>query len=201
MALIGRVPASPPILRAGVIGEARRRHRRRQLLQVTASLVVVATVLLVQTHGRGPADRPGGPATGGDLASLPAFKPAGAVLSQQPYLGVSCPAPNSIACDRVGLAVNLRRRAVSVSATIDGWPVRLDHRGDLPASPGRKRTEFDGFLQPAGIVRHLHVTPDGPAQWYGDSAPAPIVIRLRIDYGGRNEVVTHTTIPLSTGWG
>ena len=131
------------------------------------------------------------------------FVAATRLLSATPYLGVTCPPiGNSIACDRVGLAINLRRPAVAVTATVAGWFLPLTSRGDIPAVRGRPRTEFDGLLQPAGIVHHLHVVPDaGPNLWYGSTPQPHVQIRLLINYGHGKLVTTHTTIALSTGWG
>jgi hypothetical protein len=41
------------------------------------------------------------------------------LFSQPPYVGVACPTANSIACDRVGLAIWLRRPAARVNAVRD----------------------------------------------------------------------------------
>src|SRR5438270_737090 len=48
------------------------------------------------------------------------------VFSKDPYMGVACHVANSIACDRVGLAVWLRRPAIAVSASIAGAILKLD---------------------------------------------------------------------------
>ena len=130
------------------------------------------------------------------------------VLARDPYLGVSCGIPNSIACDRVGLSVWLRRPAVAVRATIAGAPVKLDDRQwSGPRRHGR-RTLFAGFLQPAGIISRLHVTPDpgSPTTWEANTAvpavlPPPEIVRLRIDYGRGRVVVTQTGVELHAGWG
>jgi hypothetical protein len=52
-------------------------------------------------------------------------------------------------------------------------------------------------------VNHLHVTPDGPGQWYGDvrNWPPPALVGLRIDYGHGKRVITRLKVELSTGWG
>jgi hypothetical protein len=130
-------------------------------------------------------------------------------------MGVACPKANAIGCDRVGLAVWLRRPAVSVSATIAGWPLKLDWAGDRPSRYLRHepRRAFDGFLQPAGLAAHLHVRPDatsgldGPfcgcaegRVWLGDDPPTPLV-RLTIRYPDASTVVTQRRVTLSAGWG
>ncbi len=81
------------------------------------------------------------------------------LLAQRPYLGVACRVPNSIRCDRVGLAVWLRRGSAPVRAAVAGRRLRL-----RPASGRRFQI---GYLRRAGLA-------DGPlrlpcparARWY-----------------------------------
>jgi len=203
-AIFDSVSAPIGLFRTGVIGQARQRQRRRRRRLAAAAILTAAIVVAANLAATG-ARRPGGPTVTSTLGRVAAFVPATRVLSQTPYLGVNCPVANSIACDRVGLAVNLRRPAVAVTATVAGWILPLTKRGDLPAVRGRPRTEFDGFLHPAGIAHHLHVIPDGgpssPNSWYGNTPQPQIDIRLLINYGQGNLVTTQTTVDLSTGWG
>jgi hypothetical protein len=133
-------------------------------------------------------------------AAVPALSPA-SVLAHDPYLGVACGVPNWIGCDRIGLAVWLRRRAISVRATVAGQGLRLDDRTwSGPARRGH-RTMFAGFLQPAGLIERLHVRPDdGASRWLGSDAPQPIV-RLWIDYGAGRRAETQLRVGLNAGWG
>lgn len=130
-----------------------------------------------------------------------ATKAPSAVFSQDPYMGVACHVPNSVACDRVGLAVWLRRPAIAVSATIAGAPLKLnDPQWSSPIRDGR-RTMFAGFLQPAGLTTRLHVIPESKTPvWLGNNAPTPLV-RFRIDYGHGQIVATQANVWLSAGWG
>jgi hypothetical protein len=139
------------------------------------------------------------------------------VLSQGPYMGVDCPQPNAISCDRVGLAIRLRQPAVSVAATIAGQSLKLDWFGEEPRFTSKTpRTEFDGYLQPAGLTTRLHVKPTegtsldpvcgcriGPI-WISsgrdESHPEPLV-RLEIQYPNRTRVLTQLHVHLSDGWG
>ena len=125
----------------------------------------------------------------------------GAVLAGSPFMGVACHVPNAIACDRVGLAVWLRRPAIAVSATIDGRPLRLDDAAwSGPMKRGR-RSMFAGFLRPVGLVSMLHLaTAAGPVRWLGNNAPSPQVT-LRIDDGNGRVTVTRLDVYLSAGWG
>lgn len=134
-------------------------------------------------------------------------------------MGVSCPVANSIACDRVGLAVWLKHPALSITATIAGAHLILDYRGDLRYPGDKLRTAFDGFLQPAGIVSRLHVKPvEGNVvytthghvhvavrhqMWFGDvrDYPQPVPVRLTIHEPGGRTVDTRTNVELAAGWG
>jgi hypothetical protein len=150
-----------------------------------AILVLVAaaalTVLIAwSTHGTGSRER---------------------VFVQDPYMGVSCHVPNSVACDRVGLSVWLARPA-SVTATIAGTPLRLnDPRWSHVARQGGKLLYmYAGFIRPAGITSRLHVTPTGQAQWLGAHSPRPLV-HFRIEYGDGDVVTTQERVVLHPGWG
>ena len=120
------------------------------------------------------------------------------ILRRAPYTGVACPRANSIACDRVGLAVWLGEPAAVVSARLDGSPVVLGaaHLGGRPA------TDWIGYLRPAGLLDGaLRITPDrGRTHWEGAH---PKRVRLVIDVLRRDgsAVRTQTTVPLSPGWG
>jgi hypothetical protein len=194
----------PPVeaLDAGVIEEARARQRRHRI--VAAVLVVALAALGVGAYfgadGRSPAGSSGSrsPAHSGPSATAAAT----VVFARDPDMGVACHIPSWIGCDRVGLAVWLRRPAVAVSATIAGSPLKLnDPAWSGPLRNGR-RTMFAGFLQPAGIIFRLHVKPDdaGVQSWLGSNQPTPTVW-FRIDYGHRNVVVTHEDVGLRAGWG
>jgi hypothetical protein len=185
---------------AGVIEAARRHQRRRRLVGGVALAAGVGIAV-----GTGPLF--GGASA--PRATLPVHASAvnvtpAAVLAGSPYMGVACQQPNSTVCDRVGLAVWLRRPAVAVEATIAGRPLKLDNPL-WSAKPHRgRRTMFAGFVQPAGLVDDLHITPDpGPLRWWAPSngnAPSPRV-SLRIDYGSGRTLVTQLNVYLSAGWG
>jgi hypothetical protein len=182
---------------AGVIEDARRRHRRHRL--VGAVIAIAALLAAVAAYfGAGGVSSPGPRTANGGALTTAA---AAAVFSQDPDLGVACHVPNWIGCDRVGLAVWLRRPAISVRATIAGAPLKLDnHRWSGPLHNGR-RTMFAGFLQPAGLTHRLHVRPEpGTETWLGSGQPTPTV-QFRIDYGYGRIVLTHENVGLAAGWG
>ena len=141
-----------------------------------------------------------------DSVAIP--HPQSDVLARDPYMGVSCGIPNSIACDRVGLSVSLRQPAVAVTATIAGAPVRLDDRQWSGPRRSGLRTLFAGFLQPAGIISRMRVRPDpgSPTTWEANRAvpavlPPPANVRLRIDYGHGRVVVMQTRVETARGLG
>ena len=68
-------------------------------------------------------------------------------FAQDPSMGVACHVPNWIGCDRVGLAVWLRRPAIAVSATI-------------PARPSNSTIRLGAALRATG---------DGPCLWGSSS--------------------------------
>jgi hypothetical protein len=117
-------------------------------------------------------------------------------LVQRTYMGVSCPRPNSIACDRVGLAVWLREEASAVVAEIDGRRFRLDDP-EWASWPNA----FAGFLQPAGLrggELRVPVAP-GRSRWLGYGH---VSARVRLRVTGRGRVrVTELDVPLHAGWG
>jgi hypothetical protein len=134
-------------------------------------------------------------------AAAPAVRPR-TLLARTPSLGVACRVANSIACDRVGLAVWLRRPARAVTATVAGRRVQLDDRAwSGPARRGLRRM-FAGFLHPAGLRDGpLRVVPDGGRdRWTGrHPVRATVVVWVR-DARGRI-ARTRVCVELRAGWG
>jgi hypothetical protein len=197
---------------APIIEEAwQHRRRRHRALGATVLATITAALIVIATVGHG--------LPSGSSAPAPTVVTASAVLSEPPIMGVRCPGAlaNSIACDRVGLAVWLKRPAVSVTATIAGAPLVLNHRDEFLYPGHPPHTSFDGFLQPAGIESRLHVhvlpadgteakrlrhegIPVGRQTWLGQgSAGAPV--RLTIHEPGGRTVITHIYVALRDGWG
>jgi len=136
-------------------------------------------------------------------APAPAATAPAHVLARVPYLGVACPVPNSIACDRVGLAVWLTRPARTVSATIGGRRFTLDDpRWSGPARHGLRRT-LAGSPRPAGLTRAgpLRVIPDGPHGRWAGGHPVSAFVELAVDYGHGMQVAVRVRLPLHAGWG
>jgi hypothetical protein len=134
----------------------------------------------------------------GDASSRRSLSRPAALLTRSPYMGVACGRANSIACDRVGLAVWLKRPAILVTATIDRR-VLLLHAGGFG---GRGPSYWEGYLQPAGLLAGpLAVTPDrGRFYWRGGHPQdARVVLAVR----GRDDVTKRTSLRLGlhAGWG
>jgi hypothetical protein len=194
-------PTSTTGLDQGVIEEARRRqHRRRTSGTIGAVLAAaVGAVLLTQRAAHTP--RPSPPPATHSAHHIPIARSA-AVLAREPGMGVACQVPNSIACDRVGLAVWLRRPAIAVSATIAGSALNLNDPAWSGSLRNGRRTMFAGFLQPAGLLDGaLKVRPDrGRYYWIG-SHEVGARVSIVVDYGGGLEVETTTMVGLHAGWG
>lgn len=182
---------------APLIGEARERQRRRRL--TIAWGVVAAALLVIAVSTTAPR-----PSVQGRFHSPPALVPASAVFTRAPYMGVRCPAANSISCDRVGLAVWLRNPAVRVTATIAGQPLVLEWFGDRRrVGPLPPRSELDGYLMPAHITTRLGVRPNSLGLWFGDATapwPSPLV-KFWLTYRNGQHITTELHVALSTGWG
>jgi hypothetical protein len=190
--------------------EHRRRRCRSLAITALAAGVIAALILAIVSRGAGSTAGTGAPSP-----SALVVRPS-AVLSKSPYMGVSCPVANSIACDRVGLAVWLKRPAVSVTATIAGARLSLDNPDHLVSASAPSGHAFDGYLWPAGIVSRLHVRPDngnvisashGGTQvtvthrmWFGEGDPSAVV-RLAIQHRGGQTIITQLRVPLAAGWG
>src|ERR1700675_4042654 len=79
------------------------------------------------------------------------------VLPRQPYVGAACSTANSIACDRVGVAVWLSKPAARLTATVAGQPIVMPAATPpctTRQTPRKIRcgTDFVGYLHPAGLL-------------------------------------------------
>jgi hypothetical protein len=88
-----------------------------------------------------------------------------------PFLGVTCRSPNSIACDRVGVGVNIDAAAL-VMVEVAGRFVTLSPPTDAPNDH-----LWLGYLYGAGL-RHgpldVHISPHA-TRWFGTPAVQPPV--------------------------
>jgi hypothetical protein len=160
-----------------------------------AALIALTTIaaLLAVGCGAQPAGEPPARATAPRSSAAP--ERASRLLPRAPYVGVSCRRANSIACDRVGVAVWLKRPAVGVMATIAGQTLRL-------RPPRSREGWWEGFLQPAGMIDGaLRVTPDrGRFYWQG-THPRDVHLGIAVTRASAGTHRTSVTVPLSAGWG
>jgi hypothetical protein len=189
-------PLSPAELEAEALFEEARRRRRRRAAALGGAVLAIAVAgvaVLSSPRGRTPA-RDGGPV---------AVAPGQVLAKGGASMGVACPRPNSIACDRVGIAVETRRPARAVQATVAGRAVRLDDPEWSGRSRHGLRRWFAGFLQPAGLLGHGPLAvqvEDGRYYWTGVH-PAHATVRLVITYADGSQKATALRVSLSPGWG
>jgi hypothetical protein len=128
----------------------------------------------------------------------------GPTLVEDVYLGLSCPTPNSIECDRVTIAIQILGSARDMSVSVAGQPIEMSP----PQEEGP--SWWEGSLQPAGLV-------DGPLsgqaargdfRWAGEpSLAAPVEIEIkapsRDSIIGEADIssVTYENVVLHAGFG
>ncbi len=208
----GGADGAARVLNAGVVEAARRRQRRRRLRLSAALVLAIAVGAAARESLRGAGLPTKAIGSSAARPRVPFAAPA-TVLSQTPYMGVHCPQPDAITCDRVGLAIWLKRPAISVDATIAGQPLKLDWFGEQPRfASTQPRTEFAGYLRPAGLTTRFHVKPTAAAsvdprcgcrvgpEWNGGDPPSPLV-ELQIQYPDHTRVLTHLHVFLAHAWG
>jgi len=168
---------------------------------VSAAMKILAAVALVVVVAGCGGD--GEEAT--STAEAPVRVRANDLLKRSPYMGVSCPTANAVACDRVGLHIALLEPATRVTAEIAGRPLALDDpewSGRLRGGEGRA---FAGFLQPAGLREPgplQVVSPDpGKDHWIG-RGPVHAPVTLRVERkDGSQETTRLERVWLAPGWG
>ena len=186
-----------------LIREARQHRRRRWMwtavMSVAALAVVAGLAVALGLSVSGGRTTPT-PSSGAPWLLGPGrIEPSGSVFLRSPYMGISCSLPNSVACDRVGLAVWLRQPAV-VTATVDGLALRLDDQTSSGVHPTGRHPTFiyTGFLQPADMTTRMHVPTS--SMLFVKPLPSPSVW-FRIDFGHGKVVLTHKDVQLEPGWG
>jgi hypothetical protein len=114
-------------------------------------------------------------------------------------VALSCPKPNSIACDRLAIGVLTRRPELSVTATIGARSVVLDdRRWSGPRRHGLRRG-FVGFLQPAGVRGRVWAALGG--DYYTGEHAVAVRLRLTIARPDGSRIATSLRLDLSPGWG
>jgi hypothetical protein len=127
-------------------------------------------------------------------------------LEYGPFLGISCPRPSRIACDRIGIDLVLRRQARSVAVTVADRRLRLVTPGPVPHDADAVGRDWGGYLEDVGLGREdspFHIPPSGraPSRWAGQP-PVYLPVRVEIVYpGGRGETLHMPPVFLSPGFG
>jgi hypothetical protein len=113
-----------------------------------------------------------------------------------PFLGVSCPVPNSITCNRVGIGVHLNPAATLVVVALDGRLVTLSPPTDPPDDL------WLGYLDAAGL-RHgpldVHIPPSAEL-WSGTPEVHPRV-RVTVFFADGHAASLSATVLLHPGFG
>jgi hypothetical protein len=171
--------------------EAWRRTRRRRLL-VAATLVAAVAVAVAVAVAQSAGDR-----------SVPAAAPpATLALPRDPGMGVACPEPNSIACDRIGIAVWLDSAPRRLVARVGGRSVVLRDAHIRCGADASCPRLYQAMLQPAGLLDGaLKVTPDeGRYRWLGRH-PVVGTLTVTATYRDGSRAVATRRVPLAPGWG
>ena len=171
-------------------------------IAVLAAAAIAGLLAILSSGGGTPTAQPSGALP---LSGLGTVEPAATAFLQPPSMGIACRIPNSIACDRVGLAVWLTRRATVTATIADGPRIRLNdpHWSYFVRYHSRPIYVYARFLQPAGLTTRFHIIPKPNTQtWDGSTSntPSPLV-HFRIDYGLGDIVLTQTHVMLRPGWG
>ena len=119
-------------------------------------------------------------------------------LTRASYAGVRCPVANSIACDRISLAVWPAGHPRRLTATIGGRRISMQ-----PPPRGSGRGYWEGTLDHAGMLTPgpLHVTPDGGRFYWAGRHPRSFSLNLAARYQGRPSANARVQIMLHPGWG
>jgi hypothetical protein len=138
-----------------------------------------------------------------DLSEMRSQRPG---VAYGPYIGVSCPRANSTGCDRVGLDLVLRRRAVAVTASVAGRSIHLISPGPVPHNAGAGDRDWGGYLDRVGLSRRgspFRIPPNGRARggWAGQP-PVYLPVRVVAAYpDGRRVAFVFPHVFLSPGFG
>jgi len=113
------------------------------------------------------------------------------------YAGVACRQANTVGCDRIGLAVELRPRPRAVVAWVDGRPITL-----RPLAGGSAHV---GHLPHAGVRETLlaaGVVPRGSrGVWAGGGALPWIRALVVVTDAAGDDVALPLVTALHPGWG
>lgn len=110
------------------------------------------------------------------------------------YAGVACRTPNSIACDRFGLAVVVRPRPRRVFAVVGGRQLRM--------TVSRGGAQWTGYVRRAGLARVLAASGavTRGSRWTGAGAPL-IGARVVATFADGHREALPVLTRLCPGWG
>ena len=117
-------------------------------------------------------------------------------------MGVACPDANSIACDRIGIAVWLDSEPQRLVASVGGRSVAL-RDAHIACGAGRVLPAPVPRRAAAGRAarRAVEVTPDeGRHRWFGRH-PVAGDLTITATYGDGSRAVATRRVPLAPGWG
>jgi hypothetical protein len=119
-------------------------------------------------------------------------------FKRPPYAGVRCARGNSIACDRISLAVWPAGQPERLTATIAGRRITM-----RPPSRSLGRSYWEGTLDHAGVLLPgpLHVIPDRGRFYWSGRHPRPFSLDLFASYRGKRDAAARVRILLRPGWG
>ena len=117
-------------------------------------------------------------------------------LTQESYAGVRCPAPNSIACDRISLAVWPAGHPKRLYARIAGRRITMQ-------PPSESGGYWEGTLDHAGLLApgQLHITPDYGRFYWAGRHPLDFTVMLLARYEGQVDAKARVMMSLHAGWG
>jgi len=129
------------------------------------------------------------------------------VLPRQPYVGVACSTANSIACDRVGVAVWLSKPAARLTVTVAGQPIVMRAATTTCTTRQTRQrvrcgTDFVGYLHPAGLLHGpRRIDTHGSKDYWAGSQAAWAPIRITAHYPDGASATVTVRPTLNPGWG
>ena len=184
-----------------LIEEARRRARRRRCAIASVAILILAVTLALVEHANR-AENNRAPARSSSASPSTTL-----ALLREPYLGVFCQIPNSIQCDAVGMVIQLRQPAASLSVAVSGRPMAMRRPTQRVCAPDAWRNAvcgayFEGVLRPAGMLNGpLKVRPDKGRYFWGGRRPVSAPVRIVAHYSDGHTATTTRRVLLHPGYG
>lgn len=116
-------------------------------------------------------------------------------------MGIACGKSNSIssatACDRVGLAVWLKRPAQRVTAAIAGRRLTLSKTGEF----GERLGYWEAYLHSAGLDHGVLRLPRGHRNYWAGQPPVSTSVRITAFFGDGRTASARKRLRLNPGYG